>query len=191
VQLYRYFVGQFSEFCRHNPLCFFQRVFIVVVHFVIDSVRELLDTLSYYLELSRRLICQIPDDDDRDGPRNVGFIQTPNAADSRRRLHRRLGTSFLQNLINKITAISASENQCSVSQTYGWFAEAASYGMHTASRISSCWCSVGELVVAICWSTICSGALSSSVCFWVCIPSKLINNWRISCKNDAVPLVKT
>jgi hypothetical protein len=27
------------------------------------------------------------DDDDRDGPRNVGFIQTPDAADSRRRLH--------------------------------------------------------------------------------------------------------
>jgi hypothetical protein len=29
---------------------------------------------------------QIPDDGDRDGPRNVGFIQTPAAADSPRRL---------------------------------------------------------------------------------------------------------
>jgi len=27
------------------------------------------------------------DDDDRDGPRNVGFIQTPDAADSPRRFH--------------------------------------------------------------------------------------------------------
>jgi hypothetical protein len=28
-----------------------------------------------------------PDDDDRDGHRNVGTIRTPNAADSPRRLH--------------------------------------------------------------------------------------------------------
>jgi hypothetical protein len=34
------------------------------------------------------LTYQIPDDDDRDGPRNVGFIQTHDAADSPRRLHR-------------------------------------------------------------------------------------------------------
>jgi hypothetical protein len=46
VQLYRYFVSQSSEFCRHNPLCCFSRGFIVV-HFVMDSVRKLLDTPSY------------------------------------------------------------------------------------------------------------------------------------------------
>jgi len=28
------------------------------------------------------------DDDDRDGPRNIGSLQTPDAADSPRRLHR-------------------------------------------------------------------------------------------------------
>jgi hypothetical protein len=27
------------------------------------------------------------DNDDQDGPRNVGFIQTPDAADSQRKLH--------------------------------------------------------------------------------------------------------
>jgi hypothetical protein len=31
---------------------------------------------------------QIPEDDDRDGPRNVGFVQTPDMADSPKRLHR-------------------------------------------------------------------------------------------------------
>jgi len=36
--LYRYFVSQSSEFCRHNPLCGFSMT--VVVHFVIDSVRK-------------------------------------------------------------------------------------------------------------------------------------------------------
>jgi len=43
-------VSHSSEFCRHNPLCWFstsvyccKRVF----HFVIDSVRKLLDTHSY------------------------------------------------------------------------------------------------------------------------------------------------
>jgi hypothetical protein len=41
-------VSLFCEFCRHNPLCCFSRVFIVVsVYFVIDSVRKLLDTPSY------------------------------------------------------------------------------------------------------------------------------------------------
>jgi len=50
MQLYRYFVSQSSEFCRHNPLCCSQLVFIVVsVYFVIDSVRKRLDTRSYYL----------------------------------------------------------------------------------------------------------------------------------------------
>jgi hypothetical protein len=48
AQLYRYFVSQSSEFCRHNPLCYFstsntkgKRVFRS------DSVRKLLDTPSY------------------------------------------------------------------------------------------------------------------------------------------------
>jgi hypothetical protein len=30
----------------------------------------------------------IPDDDDRDGPRNVGSIRTPDAVDSPKRLNR-------------------------------------------------------------------------------------------------------
>jgi len=48
VQLYRYLVRQSSEFCRHNLCVGFQRVFVVVVvYFVIDSVRKLLNTLSY------------------------------------------------------------------------------------------------------------------------------------------------
>jgi hypothetical protein len=46
VQLYRYFVSQSSEFCRHNRLYCSQRVFIIVVYFVIDSVRKLLDIPS-------------------------------------------------------------------------------------------------------------------------------------------------
>jgi len=33
-------------------------------------------------------MCRIPHDVDRDGPRNVGFIQTPGTADSPRRLRR-------------------------------------------------------------------------------------------------------
>jgi hypothetical protein len=42
------FVSQSSEFCRHNPLCSFSMVFVVVVvYFVIDSVRKLLDIPSY------------------------------------------------------------------------------------------------------------------------------------------------
>jgi len=42
-------VSQSSEFCRHNPLCCFSTsVFVVVVvYFVIDSVRKLLDVPSY------------------------------------------------------------------------------------------------------------------------------------------------
>jgi hypothetical protein len=47
VQLYRYFLSQSSEFCRYVTLCVaYQRVF-VVVYFVIDSVRKLLDIPSY------------------------------------------------------------------------------------------------------------------------------------------------
>jgi hypothetical protein len=52
VQLYRYFVSQSSEFCRHNlcvssQLVFIVVVVVVVVYFVIDLVRKLLDTPSY------------------------------------------------------------------------------------------------------------------------------------------------
>jgi hypothetical protein len=41
MQLYRYFVSQSSEFCRHNPLCCFSAS--VYFYFVIDTVRKLLD----------------------------------------------------------------------------------------------------------------------------------------------------
>jgi hypothetical protein len=45
------FVSQSGKFCRHNPLCYFSRVFVVVVvviivYFVIDSIRKFLDTPS-------------------------------------------------------------------------------------------------------------------------------------------------
>jgi len=39
------FLGQPSEFCRHNPLCYFSTVF--VVYFIMDSVRNLFDTPSH------------------------------------------------------------------------------------------------------------------------------------------------
>jgi hypothetical protein len=57
VQLYRYFVSQSNEFCRHKTLCAAsQQVLIVVsVYFVIDSVRKLLDTPSYLVQ-TRRVI---------------------------------------------------------------------------------------------------------------------------------------
>jgi hypothetical protein len=45
LQLYRCFVSQSSEFCRHNPLCCFSTS--VYCYFAIDSVRKLLDILSY------------------------------------------------------------------------------------------------------------------------------------------------
>jgi hypothetical protein len=48
MHLYRYFVSQSSEFCRHNPLCCFSTSFHFC-HFVIHSVRKLLVTPSYYL----------------------------------------------------------------------------------------------------------------------------------------------
>jgi hypothetical protein len=55
VQLYRYFISQSSEFCRHNPLCcFLTSVCIFVsVYFVSDSVRKLLDTPYYVAVLIR------------------------------------------------------------------------------------------------------------------------------------------
>jgi hypothetical protein len=46
VQFYRYFVSQSSEFYRHTLCVASQRVLIVVVYFVIYSVRKLLDTPS-------------------------------------------------------------------------------------------------------------------------------------------------
>jgi hypothetical protein len=48
--VYRYFVSQSSEFCRHNPLRRFSRVFIVVVCFVVNSVWKLLDTPSFIVD---------------------------------------------------------------------------------------------------------------------------------------------
>jgi hypothetical protein len=49
VQLYRYFVSQSSEFTAIiNLYVASQGVFIVVVYFVIGSVRKLLDTPSYF-----------------------------------------------------------------------------------------------------------------------------------------------
>jgi hypothetical protein len=53
VQLYRYFVSQYSEFCRHNSIAS-ERVFIIVVDFVIDSVRKILDTPAYVLVQSNK-----------------------------------------------------------------------------------------------------------------------------------------
>jgi len=46
----------------------------------------------YGTDVSRTISVQIADDDDRDGPRNVGFLQTSDVADSPRRLHR---TNFI------------------------------------------------------------------------------------------------
>jgi len=47
MQLYRYFVSQSREFCRHNTFVAYQRVYIVVVHFIIDSVPKIMYTPSY------------------------------------------------------------------------------------------------------------------------------------------------
>jgi len=43
--LNRYFVSLSSEFCCHNPLCFFSTS-VYCFYFVIDSVRKLVDTPS-------------------------------------------------------------------------------------------------------------------------------------------------
>jgi hypothetical protein len=48
--VYRYFVSQSSEFCRHNPLCSF--LTSVYCYFVIDWDRKLLDTPLHKLILS-------------------------------------------------------------------------------------------------------------------------------------------
>jgi hypothetical protein len=50
AQLFRYFVSQSSEFCRHNPLCCFPTsVYFCKSIFRYDSVRKLLDTPSRFL----------------------------------------------------------------------------------------------------------------------------------------------
>jgi hypothetical protein len=53
-----------------------------------------------------------PDDDDRDGHRNVGAIRTPNAADSPRRLHQVHSPRKHQDL--KLTFVSMSLQHLSV-----------------------------------------------------------------------------
>jgi len=35
VQLYRYFMSQSSELCRHNPLCCFSTSFIIIIIIII------------------------------------------------------------------------------------------------------------------------------------------------------------
>jgi hypothetical protein len=50
VQLYRCFMSQYCEFCRHNTLCCFSTSVYCCKHisyFIIDSVRKLLVTSSY------------------------------------------------------------------------------------------------------------------------------------------------
>jgi len=52
--LYRYFVSQSSEFCHHNTLyCFSTSVYCCkhILVFRYNSVRKLLDTLTYYLSI--------------------------------------------------------------------------------------------------------------------------------------------
>jgi hypothetical protein len=54
MQLHRCFMSQSSEFCRHNPLCCFSTtVYCCKRTFRYDSVRKLLDTPSYRLDLAR------------------------------------------------------------------------------------------------------------------------------------------
>jgi hypothetical protein len=47
VQLYRYFVSQSNEFCRHNSLCCFSTSVYCCYLFCYYLVRKLLDTPSY------------------------------------------------------------------------------------------------------------------------------------------------
>jgi hypothetical protein len=55
MKLYWYFVSQSSEFCRHNPLCYFSTSVYCYCccYFVIDSVRKLLDTPSYAVLMNK------------------------------------------------------------------------------------------------------------------------------------------
>jgi len=50
VQLYHYFVSQSSGFYCHNPLCCFSKS-VYCCLFRYDSVRRLLDTLSYNMDV--------------------------------------------------------------------------------------------------------------------------------------------
>jgi hypothetical protein len=56
VKLYRYFMCQSSEFCRHNPLCCFSTS-VCCCLFRYDSVRKLLDIYSYSCECRVVSIC--------------------------------------------------------------------------------------------------------------------------------------
>jgi len=58
VQLYRYFVSHFSEFAATTLCVAYQRVFIVGLYFLLDSVRKLLRTPSYVAEISSLLLIQ-------------------------------------------------------------------------------------------------------------------------------------
>jgi len=49
VQLYRYFLSQYSEFCRHNPLCFFSTSVYFCKH--ISRYRLSPETSAYTLVL--------------------------------------------------------------------------------------------------------------------------------------------
>jgi hypothetical protein len=51
MQFYRYFMSQFSEFCRHSLCVTSRQVFIVVVvvHFIIDSIRKILGIPSFIM----------------------------------------------------------------------------------------------------------------------------------------------
>jgi hypothetical protein len=59
LQLYRYFVSQSSEFCRHNPLCCFLRSIYCCCSFRYDSVRKLLDTPSYVTICGQNLCSEL------------------------------------------------------------------------------------------------------------------------------------
>jgi hypothetical protein len=41
MQLYRYYVSQLSEFCRHNPLCCFSTRFIIIIIIIIIAAAAL------------------------------------------------------------------------------------------------------------------------------------------------------
>jgi len=62
---------------------------------------------------NRRVFLIPDDDDDRDGPRNVGSIQTPDAADSPRRLHRTSDVGLQQTTAPKLEL----DSPCAGSET--------------------------------------------------------------------------
>jgi hypothetical protein len=73
MQLYRYFVGQSSEFFSHNLCIASERMLVIDVDFVIDSVRKLLDTLVD--EIPAQLIQAGRKISHRDILRLINFIQ--------------------------------------------------------------------------------------------------------------------